>query len=274
MDFSRDELRRQALASQREHDDVLGRWRAALQRVFDPDGPASRRDRAALVGVPSRRQFLRIGGVAVAGSALLVACGDDEDDSAGTTTTAAAGGSTSTTEGGVTTTTAMAATETDLTLLRTASSIEVLAIDAYQAAVDSGLVTDQAVADAALLFQSQHEDHNAALQAQTEALGGEPYAEANPYLKENVVDPALGAVTDQLSVVRLALDLESAAAQTYALAGGLLSTPVLRQTIMSIGGVEARHMAVLQGVVDGAGTAQVPVGFMPTDGAAPEESFV
>jgi hypothetical protein len=276
MDYARDELRRQTAAIDAAHRPLMAKWRSALDQIFDP---ANRHrpdatQRAAVLGVPDRRQFLRIGGLAVAGSAILVACGSDEDDSVSSTTTTGAE-TTSTTAGPETTTTsAPDGAELDLTLLRTASSIEILAINAYQAAVDSGLVTDQAVADAAVLFQTQHEDHNAALQAQTETLGGEPYTEPNPYLQENVVGPALEAVTDQLSVVQLALDLENAAAQTYALAGGLLSTPELRQTIMSIGGVEARHAAVLYAVVDGAGVAQVPVPFMPTEGAAPEESFV
>jgi hypothetical protein len=276
MDYARDELRREARASHVEHQTAMSRWRRALAQVFDPDSRAGHDDKAAFLGVPNRRQFLRIGGVTIAGSALLVACGEDEDDSAGDTTTTEAGAATTSTTagGGTTSTTAAGGTDMDITLLRTASSIEVLAVNAYQAAVDSGLVTDQAVADAALLFQEQHGDHGAALQAQTESLGGEPYTEANPFLQENVVGPALEAVTDQLSVVQLALELENAAAQTYALAGGLLSTPTLRQIIMSIGGVEARHMAVLRGVIDGAGTAQVPVGFMPTEEAAPEESFV
>lgn len=275
MDYSRDELRRQARASQEDHVAVMSRWRRALDHIFDPDTDVSRADKAAFLGVPNRRQFLRIGGLTIAGSALLVACGGDDDDSAGDTTTSAAGASSSTTAGGGTTsTTAPAGSEMDLTLLRTASSIEVLAVNAYQAAIDSGLVTDAAVGAAATLFQSQHMDHGAALQAQTESLGGEAYTDPNPFLQENVVDPALAAVTDQLSVVQLALDLENAAAQTYTLAGGLLSTPTLRQIIMSIGGVEARHLAVLRGVVDGAGVAQVPVGFMPTEDAAPEESFV
>jgi hypothetical protein len=275
MDYSRDELRRQARTSQDEHLEVMGRWRSALGRIFDPEATTDPADKASFLGVPNRRQFLRIGGLTIAGSALLVACGDDENDSASTTTAAAGGSSTTTAgDGSTTTTNPMAGSDMDLTLLRTASSIEALAVAAYQAGIDSGLVTDSAVADAAVLFQSQHMDHGAALEAQTTSLGGEAYTEPNPYLKENVVDPALAEVTDQLSVVRLALDLENAAAQTYTLAGGLLSTPTLRQIIMSIGGVEARHLAVLRGVVDGAGVAQVPVGFMPTEDAAPEESFV
>lgn len=277
MDYSRDELRRQTAAIDAAHRPLVAKWRSALDQIFDPSNRATSdaTQRAAVLGVPDRRQFLRIGGLAVAGSAILVACGSDADDSASSTSSTAAE-TTSTTAGAesTTTTTPTDGAEMDLTLLRTASSIEILAINAYQAAVESGLVTDQAVADAALLFQSQHEDHNAALQAQTEQLGGEPYTEPNPYLQENVVGPALEAVTDQLSVVQLALELENAAAQTYALAGGILSTPELRQTIMSIGGVEARHASVLYGVIDGAGTPQVPVPFMATEGAAPEESFV
>lgn len=262
MDFSRDELRRQRLAIERDHRAAMGRWRDVLGRTFEPGTGAGTDQKAAVLGLPTRRQFFRIGGLTVAGSALLVACGDDDDEDGAATTTGLE----------ATTTTAVAATESDLTLLRTASSIEVLAIDTYQAAVESGLVTDKAVADAALLFQEQHRDHAAALQAQTESSGGEAYTDPNPYLQENVVDPAVAALTDQLSVVRLALELENAAAQTYALAGGLLSTSGLRQTIMSIGGVEARHAAVLHGVLDGAGTPQVPVGFMPTASMADQMS--
>lgn len=276
MELDRDELRREATAIHHEHRAVMGAWRDVLHRVFDPE--ARRRvspvQKAALVGVPTRRQFLRIGGLTVAGSAILVACSDDDDDAATTSTTGAAAGSSTTGAPETTPTTEAAATEQDLTLLRTAQSIEVLAIDAYQAAVDSGLVETAAIADAAVLFQEQHRDHAGAIEATTMSLGGEPYTEANPYLQENVVGPALEAVTDELAVVTLALDLEDVAAQTYALAGGVLSTPTLRQTIMSIGSVEARHAAVLRGVLDGAGVAQVPVPFMPTEGAAPEESFV
>ncbi len=83
--------------------------------------------------------------------------------------------------------------------------------------------------------------------------------------------PAMEGLTDEESVVRFAFVLENAAAQTYTLAGGLLNTPVLRQAILSIGGVEARHAAVLNGVL---GEPQVPDVFLPTDQAAPPESFV
>lgn len=268
MDIPHDEVRRELRAADRQHRASLDGWRSALRRTFDPEarGRPSAAARAALVQVPTRRQFLRIGGATVAGAALLVACSDDDESATSTAV--------STTAATTPPTTGASATADDLVLLRTAQSIEVLAIDAYQAAIDSGLVTTPAIVDAATLFQDQHRDHAGALSATTSGLGGTPYDQANPYLQEQVVGPALAAVTDELSVVRLALDLEDVAAQTYALAGGVLSTPVLRQTIMSIGGVEARHAAVLRGVVDGAGPPQVPSVFMSTEGAAPAESFV
>jgi hypothetical protein len=109
------------------------------------------------------------------------------------------------------------------------------------------------------------------LSTATEDAGGEAYTEANPFIQENVIDPALEALTDETSVVSFAFDLENVAAQTYAFAAGALSTPAYRQAIMTIGGVEARHAAVLAGVLM---EAQVPNAFLPTDQAAPEDSFV
>jgi hypothetical protein len=65
------------------------------------------------------------------------------------------------------------------------------------------------------------------------------------------VQPALDVLADEAGVVQLAYDLEAAAAQTYAFAGGALSVPALRSTIMTIGGIEARHAAVLQVAAQG-----------------------
>jgi hypothetical protein len=46
-------------------------------------------------------------------------------------------------------------------------------------------------------------------------------------------------------VLKFAFELEQIAAQTYQGVGMKLSTPMLRQTAMTVGGVEARHMAIL-----------------------------
>ncbi|MDZ7733989.1 MAG: ferritin-like domain-containing protein [Acidimicrobiia bacterium] len=270
MELNQDEVRRQAFDTREDHRSAMRRWKDALSRAFDRERPSGLSDeaKASALSVPTRRQVFRIGGMSVAGAAVLAGLRgrrgrlggyDDrrrprrrvDDDHRGAS-----------------------GDETDVTLLRTAQSIEVLAIDAYQTAIESGLVTTTAIADAAMLFQEQHRDHAGAIEALTVQNGGEPFTEANPFLQENVVDPALAEVSDENGVVVLAADLENAAAQTYALAAGALTTTELRRAIMTIGGVEARHLAVLNGVLEGAGTPQVPTVFMQTTDAAPEESYV
>jgi rubrerythrin len=265
MEFSRDEVRRQLAEAEREHADVLPRWREALSRVFDPDADTSPGVKAALVGLPDRRGFLRLGGATVAFSAVLAACGKAKTKQVPVT-----GTTPSTTPEQATQLFALGQ-ELNVNLLRTAQSIEELAVQTYQKALDSGLVTTTSVADALRLFQAQHRDHAGALATTTEDSGGTPYTQPNSYLDEQVVGPAVAALTDEASVVALALTLETTAAQTYVFATELLSTPELRQTVMRIGGVEARHMAVLFGFQE---QPQVPYPFMPRRGHIDEKGFV
>jgi hypothetical protein len=262
MHVNQDEVRRELRASQEDQRLAIPAWKDALARVFSPGSDVSHADKAQLLGVPTRRQALKLGGVTVIGAAVLAACGSDDDSSSGGSTddsTAPMGGG----EG--------AATDMDVTLLRTATSLEIAAVNTYQAAIDSGLVTTAAIADAAVLFQEQHQEHADLLSTATTDAGGEAYTEANPFVQENVIDPALEALTDEMSVVSFANELENVAAQTYAFAAGALSTPAFRQAIMTIGGVEARHAAVLAGVL---ADSQVPAAFLPTDQAVGEDAFV
>lgn len=262
MNHSRDEVRRQLRAARIEHDAAMAPWREALLRIFGSDRELPASAKAQLLGVPSRRGFLKIGGATVLGAAVLAACGSE----------AVPDVSESGAPNDATTTTADPAdTDFDLDLLRTATSLEILAVNTYQAAIDSGLVITPDVVDAAVLFRDQHDDHAGALQQATTDLGGTEYTEANSFLQESVIDPALADLTDQDSVIDLALTLETAAAETYAWAAGQLSTTTLRQAIMGIGGVEARHMAVLRGFQN---AEQVPVAFLPVDDRIPEDAFV
>lgn len=262
MNHSRDEARRQLRAARAEHEAAMRPWREALLRVFGSESHLPASAKAQLLGVPTRRGFLKIGGATVLGAAVLAACGSEA------TPDVVESGS----PGDVTTTTAdPAAADLDVDLLRTATSLEILAVNTYQAAIESGLVTDEDIAQAAVLFRDQHDDHRGALQQATVDAGGTEYTEANSYLQDRVVDPAIDGLTDENSVVDLALTLETAAAETYAWAAGTLSTSTLRQAIMGIGGVEARHMAVLRGFLD---EDQVPVAFLPLDDRIREASYV
>jgi ferritin-like protein len=233
MDLNQDEVRRQLKAVDAQHRTVMPKWRDALHRMLHGETDLTTDEKAAVLGVPSpgRRQLFKFGGAAVLGAAVLAACGSDDKNKASGTTTTAAGGS----GGG----------SMDLPLARTAASLEQLAVTTYDTAAKSGLVKTSAIASAATLFHDHHLAHRDALNSAIGSLGGQPVTEQNAAVYDALVKPALGKAKTEADVVALALSLELAAAQTYAFAGGALSTPALRSTIMTIGGIEARHAAIL-----------------------------
>jgi len=232
---------------------------------------------AALVGVPhSRRGFLRLGGMGglgVAASAVLVSCGLDSPPEEGITYTGDLPEPSS-----ATVPTPEIGPGLDSTLLLTASSLEALAVAAYDAALESGwLGGDRTLIDVATLFRDQHAEHLEAVVTATEAAGITPYTEPNPFLFDNVVAPAAESISalvpeDQPSAtLGLAYQLEDVAAQTYTSAGGLFSTPELRSAAMSIGAVEARHISVILGAQE---APAAPFAFARTVNAVDEAAFV
>jgi hypothetical protein len=263
MEFSQDEVRRGLADARRAQDDALPRWREALTRVFDPSAKFSAEAKRQVLGLPDRRSFLRVGGMTVAMTAVIAACGGKKDEPVPLT----GGPPTSSERTGLLT----PGQELDVTFLRTAQSVEVLAVETYQTALDSGLLTTPTLADTIRLFQDQHREHAGLLSATTIDAGGTPYDEPNSYLAEQVVAPAVAELTDESSVVALALELENTAAQTYVFAAEVLSVPALRQAIMSIGGVEARHVSVLYTVQE---QPPVPFAFMPARARVPADGYV
>ncbi len=268
MDLNRDELRRQLAASEQDHAESLPRFREALKVLFDRDrtpAPGDAEAKAALLGVPSRRTFLTVGGVGLLSSAVLVGCGQSSQPpqiaQTGTTPLQPLD----------TTTTAPGSHATDLVLLRTASSIEVLAINTYQKALQSGDLTTPAVKSAVQLFQSQHEDHQNLLKTITSDNGGEPYTEANFYLSYELVDPTVKTTKSQDQWLALATVLENTAAQTYNYAGGTLTTPTLRASLMSIGATEARHLTALY---IAQGQVAVPLSLASTAKAVTPDAYI
>jgi rubrerythrin len=222
-----------------------------------------------LLGGLTRRSLFRVGGVTIAGAALLAACGSDS----GATATTVAPATTPSTMAPTTmvpttmapaTTTPMGAVD-DVTWLRTASSIEHLAVAAYQTAIDSGLVTTMAVADAAMRFQDHHMEHADFFEAATKKMGGKAFTDPNPAVLAQL-QPAIKALKDEKGVIALALMLERAAAATYQSGVGNVADLTLNKALMSVGGVEARHAAVLAGAL---GEMSVPRSFGTIDGAVP-----
>jgi hypothetical protein len=255
MDISNDFVRREAKESQVEHEASMKTTRTLVDRLFGGKSDESGFAKADfLTGGVNRRKFLQIGGLSVATAAVFAACGSDDksNNAAGDT------GSSSTTTGDST-----GDSKGDITILRTASSLEVLAVAVYQKAIDSGLVKTAAIADAAKLFQSQHREHAALFQGATKKLGGKAMEEANPVVLQSLQGP-IAALKDEMGIVQLALMLEQAAAATYQSTVGAFKDVTLNQAAMSVGGVEARHVAVLSSVLK---QPAAPKAFQTTDGA-------
>lgn len=257
----RDDFRRELKEVDRAQREVMPGWRDLLARVIHGDEQLSTTERAQVLGVPNRRQFLRVGGVSIAGAALLAACGDDDDDDgSGSDTTQAPE------DGGD--------ADMDIVLANTATSLEALAVATYETAAGSGLVETPAVGDAAALFRDHHQEHFDALVATVEGAGATPFTEPNAVVKEQVVDPAVAAAQNEADIIDLAFTLESAAAQTYVFAATALSTPGLRSTIMAIGGVESRHALILATVGGKPVEERFPAAFFMSENPLPEGAVI
>lgn len=270
-----DHIRREAREADRLHDASMPAFSDAVARFLGRGSRTFDETSGVLLGGLTRRHLLRVGGLGIAGAAVLAACGSDSNDSksstagtAGTTMATATSMATETTmatETSMATETTMADMAGDVLLLRTASSIEHLAVAAYQIAIDSGLVTTTAVGDAAKLFQSHHMEHAAFFEAATTSAGGDPFTEANAAILAQL-QPTIDALQDETGVLMLALSLERAAAATYQSGVGIVTDVELNTALMSVGGVEARHAAVIAGVL---AQAAVPLAFATAEGAVP-----
>ena len=135
-----------------------------------------------------------------------------------------------------------------------AESVELAAVEAYKAAAGSGKVTTPAVLEAATMFAGHHAEHAAAFGA---AAGSAATKKPNPKLLDAVAGQLKGAA-DQAAILKIAFDLENAAAATYVFALGALTSKAALQLTASILPVEAQHAVVLGTVLGLPGTAYLP----------------
>jgi hypothetical protein len=241
VDNDRDELRRRLREVDAEQRTADRSWREALKRIFDPDSNIDTATRAQILGVPDRRRFLKLSGGAIAAAAVLAACSSD-------TATPATGSSASSSSAPSSSSTP--ADISDLTLGKTAASLEALSIAAYDSAINSGKITTAAMGDAAKLFKDHHQQHMDALNSVLVQTGAKAVTTPNAAVKSALVDPVMSdPMLDEATFVELAYDLEDAAAQTYVFATTTLIDARLRSTLMTIAGVEARHKAILGSLV-------------------------
>lgn len=181
----------------------------------------------------------------------------------------------------------------DVQVLQTASSLEILAVATYKAAM--GLPfwgqTPAAVQKFAQTTMMQHDEHRGAFQAQTKALNGKEQDQPNPKYAQ-VVEQAKPMLTDAGAVVKLAMSLEQVATETYLANLSILGDSKSKEIMASIMGVESQHLATLRAVdalltggapqlikiptdlaslPAAAGSVAFPEPFEPVDKASPPE---
>jgi hypothetical protein len=216
--------------------------RDVVDAVMSSDAPID--DKAAALGL-SRRSVLRVGGLTAGMAAVLAACG--KNDSGGAKTLPGVAGTVPATAAPTT------PTVDDVVLLRTATSLEYNAIDAYDTALGAGLLTGDA-AQIATLFRDQHLDHADTFASATVAAGGEAFGQKNPEVDKRIIQPALGLITEsdrpEIDVLVFAQALETLAGQTYQFVVQFLTSPALRKAAMEVGAVEHRHAVVLARAIE------------------------
>ncbi len=95
------------------------------------------------------------------------------------------------------------------------------------------------------LFETHHTDHSTLLQGLTTDAGAQPFTQPNSLVMDTVITPRLAQATSERDLTQLAYDFEKAVAATYQADTGSFNNSGYNVSAMSIGGIEARHVAVL-----------------------------
>lgn len=163
---------------------------------------------------------------------------------------------------------AAADTAMDVQILQTATSLELLAVATYEAALGLPFIANgnAVVKKFAETTMGQHAEHGKSFAAQTKVLKGTEQTEPNPkYLAVvNDTKPKLAGPAD---VVTLAATLETVATETYLANLSLLEDNDSKALFASVMGVECQHLAVLRavGALLGGGDAGAALIAIPTD---------
>jgi hypothetical protein len=202
----------------------------------------------------TRRGFLAASGVVAAG-VVLAACGNDDDEGdTGDDDDDADGGD---------------ASEGDLGIAAFAASLEVLAVNTYEAglaAATAGKLGDvpPAVAEYATTAMGHHQEHLDAWNGILASADGQAVTAPPPDL-EAVVNEKFGKVKDVVGLARLALELEMIAADTYLAALPSLEGAAATKLAGSIQAVDRQHQSILHFAL---GENTVPIVFQTTENAA------
>lgn len=188
-------------------------------KIIAEDIAALHTGAAAQLRDPSRRQFLRnagLGGLAVAVGGAAISVGEWVSPAAASMTG-------------------------DIATAKFAESVELAVVAAYGIALQSGKLTTPAVITAVTTFKGHHMEHAQAFGA---FAGDTAIAQPNPMVLQQVVDTVREAA-NQTAVLQAAFTAENAAAATYLVALGTLTSTAALSATASIMPVEAQHCALL-----------------------------
>jgi rubrerythrin len=146
---------------------------------------------------------------------------------------------------------AFAQAGSDVQILQTAASLEILAVETYDVALTFDFIGGATAIPTLKLFamttRDQHAEHAKAFNAAAKQLKGKEQTEPDPVLLDTV-NRAERTLTGPGPVIALAISLEDTAAQTYVANTSALADKDARNLTASIMGVEAQHVAVLLAV--------------------------
>ncbi len=144
---------------------------------------------------------------------------------------------------------AFAQADGDAAIIESAVGLEQIAVFAYTAALDSGVLSGDFV-EVARTFRDQEQEHVDALTTALRALGGELPAPPEGVGDVDEVLEGLGDVRSQADVANFALELETAGVAAYYEAHQQLRDAALLQTGTSIMANEGQHLVVLRQTLD------------------------
>ena len=197
-----------------------------------------------------RRDLFRIGGFTVATAAVISACGEHDRGQVGRV-------------GDVSTTSSLPdAKVTNVTLLRTSSSLQHSIINVYAQVVGNSELLDPKYNDLIQRYIDDHREHATLFEGLTTDAGGTAWTCSNPKFDDVVVNPVMTRITKgspatatskaippsddpRRDILNFANGLESWAGASYQSFVPLLSDPSLRSSSMTVGAREARHAALL-----------------------------
>ncbi len=206
----------------------------------------SRHDNSAL----GRRDILRLGGFTVAAAAVISACGEHARGEVGRV-------------GAVPTTVALPdAVVTNVTLLRTASSMLHSMIAVYDQIIGKSDLLDPKYDDLIKRIRDDHADHAKLFERLTTDAGGTAWTCGNPKFDDTIVNPVVARITkgvgataiskavaasddprrDMLNFSHGLEFLAGATCQSFVVQ---FSEPALREQAMTVAARSARHAALL-----------------------------